>query len=243
MVVECKRQIVEDAMSFMRTLITVGVGFAAAKGMDKYKKMGGMAGLQDMMNQPGGAADQMSAMASKFGIPGGTNAMKDMMSNLGLGESNQAGMAGLGGMMNAMGGAAAATGGSMADMFASFNAGTPIGQAAEDNAKLMIRAMIQAAKADGEIDPEEQAAIMDHLSDATPEEVAFVKEQLAAPLDPMALARDASEQNKAQIYSMSLMAITVDNRAEVQYLDALASALGLTQETRDQIHLQMGVNQ
>lgn len=230
-------------MSFMRTLITVGVGFAAAKGIDKYKKMGGMAGLQGMMNQPGGAADQMGAMADRFGIPGGANAMKDMMGKIGLGSDNQAGMAGMGGMMNAMGGAAAATGGSMADMFASFNAGTPYGQAAEDNAKLMIRAMIQAAKADGEIDPQEQAAIMEHLTDATPDEIEFVKEQLAAPLDPMALAQDATEQNKAQIYSMSLMAITVDNQAEVQYLNALATALGLSDDTRNQIHVQMGVNQ
>lgn len=34
----------------------------------------------------------------------------------------------------------------------------------------MIRAMIQAAKADGEIDAEEQARILEHLKDADPEE-------------------------------------------------------------------------
>lgn len=42
---------------------------------------------------------------------------------------------------------------------------------------------------------------------------------------------------------MSLMAITVDNQAEVRYLDALATALRLDDTTRAQIHRQMGVNQ
>ncbi|MEM8556045.1 MAG: DUF533 domain-containing protein [Pseudomonadota bacterium] len=230
-------------MSFMRTLITVGAGFAAAKGIQKYQQMGGMAGVKSAMNKPGGMADQMGAMADKYGVPGGSQGMKDMMGKFGLGADNPANMAGMGGMMNAMGGAAVATGGSMADLFSSFTEGTAFGDAAEANAKLMIKAMIMAAKADGEIDAEEQAAIMAHLNENDPEEIEFVREQLAAPLDPTALAQEATEQTKAQVYSMSLMAITVDNMAEVQYLDALAAALGLTDETREQIHTQMGINQ
>lgn len=232
-------------MSFMKTLINVGIGFAAAKGIDKYSKMGGMAGMKQMMAGSGGSAgmtDQLGAMAEKMGVPGGSKAIQDMMGKFGLSSGSQTDMAGLGGLMSGMGGAVAATGGTMADVFASVTDGTAAGQAAEDNAKLMIRAMIQAAKADGQIDAEEQARIMEHLQEADPEEIAFVKEQLAAPLDPMALAQDATEQSKAQVYSMSLMAITVDNQAEVQYLDALAKALGLTDETRASIHHQMGIN-
>lgn len=230
-------------MSFMKTLINVGIGFAAAKGMEKYSKMGGMAGMKAKMGQSGASSDPMKMMSDMMGGGAGGQAIKDMMGKFGIPSNSQSGMAGLSGLMSAFQGAAATGGGSMADMFSSLTEGTAAGQIAEDNAKLMIRAMIMAAKADGEIDAEEQATIMGHLKDADPEEIAFVKEQLAAPLDPMALARDANEQTRAQVYATSLMAITVDNHAEVKYLDALASALRLDDTTRAQIHRQMGVNQ
>ena len=60
-------------MSFMKTLASVAVGFAAAKGLEKYQKMGGMAGLQDMMQGAGGGLgmDQIGKMAEQFGLPGG----------------------------------------------------------------------------------------------------------------------------------------------------------------------------
>ena len=99
--------------------------------------------------------------------------------------------------------------------------------AQEENAKLMIRAMIQAAKADGEIDDEERAKIMEHLGELEPEELAFVKAELAAPVDVNALAMDTGEQMKAQVYAMSLMAIRVDKASEAAYLDGLAAALAL----------------
>ena len=229
-------------MSFVKTLMSVGLGFAAAKGLSKYQDMGGMAGMKTMMERSGGDfGTQIGAMAEKMGWPGGAKAVQDTMARFGLGgQSTAAELAGMGGVLNGM---AASTGGAAADMFAAMTQGTPAGQLAEDNAKLMIRAMIQAAKADGEIDAAEQARILDHLKDATPDETAYVKEQLSAPLDPLALARDANEQSRAQVYAMSLMAITVDSKAETQYLDTLAAALALDAETRAAIHARMGVNQ
>lgn len=233
-------------MSFLRTLTTVAAGFAAAKGMDKYKQMGGMAGIQDMMKGAGGAggmADQLGQMAEKMGIPGGSKAVQDMMNSFGGGSAakSDAGMAGLGGLMSAMKGSMAAGGKSMDDLFTSMTAGTPVSVAAEDNAKLMIRAIIQAAKADGEIDAAERKTILDQLDDASPEEIAFVKEQLAAPVDLMGLAKDSGTAMAGQVYATSLMAIKVDNRAETAYLAQLATALGLDDATRDRIHASMGV--
>jgi hypothetical protein len=55
--------------------------------------------------------------------------------------------------------------------------------ALEENAKLMIRAMIQAAKADGEIDAEEWDRIQARLGDLEPEEKAFVEAEMAKPVD------------------------------------------------------------
>ncbi|WP_193142581.1 MULTISPECIES: DUF533 domain-containing protein [unclassified Meridianimarinicoccus] len=244
-------------MSFMRTLATVAMGFAAAKGVDKFKNMGGMAGMQDMMSGKsggagglgsmglGGMTDQIAQMADKLGVPGGSKAVKDLMGSLGGmgGSSKDSGAAamGLGGLMSAMGGAAAAGGQQMDDMMGGMFANTPVSVAAESNAKLMIRAMIQAAKADGEIDADEQAKILDQLKDADPDEVAFVKAELAAPVDPMGLAQDTGEAMKAQVYSMSLMAVKVDSAAEITYLRQLSTALGLTDAARDQVHRAMGL--
>ncbi|MBE3638624.1 DUF533 domain-containing protein [Mangrovicoccus algicola] len=230
-------------MSFMKTLVSLGIGFAAARGLSRFGNSGGMQGLRGAMEKSGtDMAAQMASMAEKMGLPGGGKAVEDMMSRFGLGaRRDPAELAGLGGMMNAMSGMAAATGGTTADLFFSMTEGTAAGQMAEENARLMIRAMIQAAKADGEIDAAEQEKILGHLGDASPEEIAFVRAELAAPLDPMALARDANEQSRAQVYAVSLMAITVDSKAEIRYLDTLAAALQLDPATREAIHARMGV--
>lgn len=147
-------------MSFMKTLASVAIGFAAAKGMEKYQKMGGMAGLQDMMQGAGGGfgVDQLGKMAEQFGLPGGASGLQDMMSKMGVGGST-AGAAGLGGLLNAMQGAAKTANQHTGDMMETVFGGTPAGAAMEEQAKLMLRAMIQAAKADGELDEQEKEII------------------------------------------------------------------------------------
>ncbi|MCR9089414.1 MAG: tellurite resistance TerB family protein [Rhodobacteraceae bacterium] len=233
-------------MSFMGTLTKVAMGFAAAKGLEQYNKMGGMAGLQSAMGGQSGAdmVSSLGDMAEKFGLPGGKQGVQDMMAKMGLGgaagDRQQAGMAGLGGLMAAMGGAASAGTTPMTQMFEAMAEKNPLNPMVEDNAKLMIRAMIQAAKADGEIDAEEQAKIIEHLGDATPDELEYVKEQLAAPLDLEGLAASTQDQMKAQVYSMSLMTIRLDSASEKMYLDNLARALGLSDAARAGIHQAMG---
>ena len=246
-------------MSFMKTLATVAVGFAAAKGMDRYKQMGGMAGLQKMMQQGGGAAGMpgmgdLSKMADQMGLGklmGGTgspqmaamgaNPMEALSQMFGGGQGAAAG-AGLGGLMAAMTGAAQAGGQGLDDMLAAFKGEVPATQAMEDNARLMIRAIIQAAKADGEIDAAEKQKILDMLGDEVDaEERAFVQAELEAPLDVQALADDTSAAMKSQVYATSLSAITVDHAAEAAYLKQLASALGIDEATRTRMHAMMGV--
>ena len=243
-------------MSFMRTLATVAVGFAAAKGVQKYTQMGGMAGMQDMMKNtqgPGGMTDQLAQMADKMGIPGGSKAVKDLMASFnmpggtsmagmgGLGGMGDAAAAGFGGLLSAIKGAATAGGQQMDEMMDGLFKNTPVSLAAENNAKLMIRAMIQAAKADGEIDKDEQKTIMEALKGAPKEEIDFVKAELAKPVDVMSLAQDAGEATKAQVYATSLMAIRVDNPNEIAYLRQLATALGMDDAARDKVHASMGV--
>lgn len=114
---------------------------------------------------------------------------------------------------------------------------------AEQNAVagLMLRAMIQAAKADGKIDDAERQRLLDQTGDLDDEDRAFIREQMAAPVDPQALAREVPKGLEAQVYMMSLMAIDFDNRAEAEYLNSLAQAMGLDQQTANAIHQQVGV--
>ena len=229
-------------MSFVKTVATLAAGFAAAKGYDKYKDMGGMAGVKDAMRdnpQVSQISDQAFDMMQKMGLP--TDQLKTMRDQF-LGQADDAGAAaGLGGLMTALGGGMAGGAEQTSSMIDAMTGTTAATDAMEANAKLMIRAMIQAAKADGEIDAEERAKIMEHLSNSTDEERAFIEAELGAPVDPMALAKDTSEQMGAQIYASALMTMRVDKVSEVDYLDQLAKGLNLSDETRARIHAAMGV--
>lgn len=232
-------------MSFVKALAAVAMGFAAAKGMDKYKHMGGMAGLQDALKGAGSSdmANQLGKLAEQFGVPGGSARVKEMLGQLGTASAGatEAGAAGLGGLMASMRGAAETGSQQTAGMMEAIFGNTPVGDAMEQQARLMIRAMIQAAKADGEIDAEEQAAIIDRLGDVGEEELDFVRAELQAPPDMGALVRDAGDTHREQVYSTSLAAIRVDNPAETHYLRNLAAGLGLSDVQRDAIHARMGV--
>ncbi len=232
-------------MSFVKTLATLAVGFAAAKGVEKYKQMGGLSGVKDALRgagAEGGMADQVGAMAEKYGLPGGKEAVRDMFTKFGSTavQATEATEAGLGSLMAAMSGAAATGAKSVSDMMGAVTAGTPVNAMLEDNAKLMIRAMIQAAKADGAIDEAERAKILEHLAEASEEEMAFVQAELDAPLDVASLAAAATDATRAQIYSAALMAISVDTDQEKTYLKSLATALGLDEAAVAQIHETMG---
>lgn len=112
-------------------------------------------------------------------------------------------------------------------------AGSPLapgGADEEELSRVLIRAMIAAAKADGQVDGTEQAALAAELRKLplSQEDGAFVLEELSAPLDVDRVARGArSPEVATAIYAASLLAITVDTAAERDYLAALASRLRL----------------
>lgn len=233
-------------MSFVRTLATLAAGFATAKGVEQYRKMGGMAGLQEKLKSSE-QLDQMTAqvgqMMEKMGVKDGQAKLEETLRRMGdTGvKASEAATAGMGSLIAAMSGAAAAGTEQVGDMIDAMTGTGAATATMEENAKLMIRAMIQAAKADGEIDADERARILGHLGDITDDERAFVEEQMAAPVDPVALANDTSEAMRAQVYATAAMAVRVDNPAEAAYLDSLAKALGLDDTTLTRIRDQMGL--
>lgn len=231
-------------MSFVKTLATLAAGFAAAKGHEKYKDMGGMDGVKDAMRtnpQVAQMSDQAFDMMEKMGLP--TDQLKSMRDQF-LGQAgggDMASMAGIGGLMSALGGGMAGGAEQTSSMIDAMTGTTVATDTMEANAKLMIRAMIQSAKADGEIDADERKKILDQLGDLDAAERAFIEAEMKAPVDPMALARDTSDQMAAQVYATALMTVRVDKPAEADYLNQLAAGLQLSDETRARVHQAMGL--
>ncbi len=245
-------------MGLMGTLAKVAIGFAAAKGMEKMNQSGGLQGMMEQMSGgaqagAGGLQEMMGQMMG--GAQGGAGNLQDMMGKMMggaaapaessdkgglLGNLGGAGGAGLAGILAMAGGAAAMGGDGLKDMLGAVGQ-EKASDEMEQNAGVMLRAIIQAAKADGDIDADEQARIMDTVGDdADADDIAFVREQLAAPVNVEALAADTPHGMEAQVYAMSLMSIRVDTQAEVAYLTDLARALRLPKATLDMVHAQMG---
>jgi uncharacterized membrane protein YebE (DUF533 family) len=202
---------------------------------------GGLGGLLEQL--AGGTA---GGTATRAGTSPGAGGLDGLLGSLASGG-------GLGGLVGAAGGAAAAPGRAAPEPNAGFgdllnqslrNYGEPdvppVPQQ-EAAAALLLRAMIQAAKSDGKVDDAERAKLLDGLKEATQAEVDFVKAELAAPVDIEGLARKVPKGLEAQVYTMSVMAITLDNKAEAQYLNELATALHLAPAQVNGIHTQLGV--
>jgi uncharacterized membrane protein YebE (DUF533 family) len=114
---------------------------------------------------------------------------------------------------------------------------------APETERLIIRAMIAAAKADGQISQQEMDAILGKIGTegVTDEERQLVIAELGRPVDIRALAAEVpNEAVAAEVYAASLLAIDIDTEAERDYLRQLAQALGLDAETVAQLHEMTG---
>ncbi len=116
------------------------------------------------------------------------------------------------------------------------------GAEAENRSTALLKAMIASAKADGHIDDKEKAAITQHaaklgVSDGVAQ---MIDEELAKPLnvDDIAAGADSPEA-AAEIYLVSRLVLDMDNDAERQYLDKLASALKLAPDLIAQLEKQV----
>ncbi|ENO88766.1 tellurite resistance TerB family protein [Thauera linaloolentis] len=110
--------------------------------------------------------------------------------------------------------------------------------------ELVLRAMISAAKADGEVDEDEIQRIVGKIGEdgITAEEKQFVAAELRRPLDLESLIAAVPDQAiAAQVYGASLLAIHLDTEAELAYLRQLARGLGLDADTVARLHQLTGV--
>ncbi|MFV0292897.1 MAG: DUF533 domain-containing protein [Paracoccus sp. (in: a-proteobacteria)] len=231
------------------------------RGTQSRSRAGGQGGgLGDLLGQVLGGQAGGAGSSQRYGGPnsrGATGGLGGMLDQLSTGTRGQGSSGGLGDLLGGMLGGAAAGSltarGAQASNDASFGellndsltrGGEPeIAPTAEQNAiaGLMLCAMIQAAKADGQIDEAEKGHLMGELGDLDDDERAFIREQMAAPVDVQRLARDVPRGLETQVYLMSVMSINFDHQSEAQYLHQLAQALGLQPQAVNQIHEHVGI--
>lgn len=116
----------------------------------------------------------------------------------------------------------------------------------EERSLVLIRAMVSAAKADGEIDAAERGRIAGQVkeSGAGAEALEFLMEEMQKPLDlPGLVSQVRGPEEAVEAYAASLLAIEVDTPAEREYLARLARSLGLDAAVVAEVHRTLGVPQ
>jgi uncharacterized membrane protein YebE (DUF533 family) len=113
----------------------------------------------------------------------------------------------------------------------------------ESKAMLVLKAMINAAKADGQIDDTERQRILGKLEEAgaDAEALEFVQAEMRRPFDVDGLPEAPNPQTAVEVYAASLLAIEVDTPAEREYLRRLAQGLGLEESAVQRLHAALGV--
>jgi len=211
--------------------------------------LSGLTGGSQGGSQSGGLGGLLGGLMGGSSQSGGQGGgLGDLMAGLaGQGQSGAA-AGGLGGLLGSLGGVGAPQqqGSSAPDFGKMFNDSLQgkepeqVSDTDEQNAAVLLRAMISAAKADGELDSEEQRKITEHLGDVTEEEAAFVRHELAAPMDLDGLVASVPSGLEQQVYLMSLMAIDLDSKEEAVYLDSLRKGLNISEQASNHIHDQLG---
>jgi hypothetical protein len=109
-----------------------------------------------------------------------------------------------------------------------------------EQAKLLVRAMIAAAKSDGQLTNDEQDAIVQQLGHAGPAEIEFLRQEFAAPTNVRDLAWSVPLGMEDQVYTISLRAIQLDEQSEASYLGELAHGLRMQPARCNEIHRKYG---
>jgi uncharacterized membrane protein YebE (DUF533 family) len=229
----------------------IGSNQKSTSGGSMADMLGGLlGGGQRQQPSNGGLGDLIGSLLGGGQASSNSNSggMGDLLGNLlGGGKQNSDGLGGSGGLGGLLGGALtkyAQMQNSEASNPSHDNCdhlpmGTNQAQAV-DHATLIIRAMINAAKSDGNIDKAEQEKVIKKLGDITREEADFVRAEFNAPLDANAFINSIPRGMEKQIYAVSLMAIDLDNNKEAHYLAQLAKGFRINSELANNIHSQLG---
>ncbi len=105
-----------------------------------------------------------------------------------------------------------------------------------DEALVLVRAMINAAKADGSISQQEQQAIIERIANPTQETIDFLRQEFSSPVNVRDFAWSVPLGMEQQVYTLSLASIELDTNPEASYLRDLAHGLRLDPEFCNDLH-------
>lgn len=232
---------------------------------------GGLGGMLGKLGGAGGAAGGLGGMlgggggqagGGLGGLLGGAQQQGQAPGGLGGllgGQTQQGGAGGLGGLLDSLGGGAGAAGGAAAGAATGGGLGGSLGSmlnaqlngeqvqepepaaAQEDEAKLLIRAMLNSAKCDGNFDASEQEKILKQMGDISQEDADFINDEINKPLDVPGFIASVPPAMAQQVYLMSILAIDLDSKEEAQYLDQLVKGFGMSEQQSNDIHAKLGV--
>lgn len=111
----------------------------------------------------------------------------------------------------------------------------------DEKGELIVQAMINAAKADGQIDQEEQDKIVKQMGQLTQDDVEYLRREFSKPLNLRDFVWSVPLGAEQEIYAISMMSMNLDTNAEVSYLKDLAHGLRLQPTLCAQIHQRFGV--
>ncbi|MCC8194622.1 MAG: DUF533 domain-containing protein [Deltaproteobacteria bacterium] len=110
--------------------------------------------------------------------------------------------------------------------------------APDERARRIVRAIVYAAKSDGHIDEEEKRNIEAQMKNLNlgPDGEKLVREAMDETLDPARIAEGVKTPDEAlEVFTVSCAVLNVDQFMERSYLDALAKALNIPDDVRDEI--------
>jgi uncharacterized membrane protein YebE (DUF533 family) len=229
----------------------IGGGAQSTSGGGMADLLGGLLGGGQQQTQSGGGMGDLLGSLLGGGqqqqAPQG-GGMGDLLGSLlGGGSQNSSGSGGAGGLGGLLGGAltkyAQSQNRDVANPEPERCDYLPVGadqKEAATQAEILIRAMINAAKADGSIDRKEQEKVIARLGEITQAEADFVRAEFNAPLDVNAFINSIPRGMEEQVYAVSLTAIDLDTNKEAKYLQELAKGFRIQAETANQIHEQLG---
>ncbi|QSP96357.1 tellurite resistance TerB family protein [Marinobacter salinisoli] len=209
-------------------------GGAGKSGVDLKSMLGG--GLLGML-LGSGRGRKMGGKALKYGALAGIGALAWKAY-----QNHQAQAQGQGNTQ----GSSSSLGASLGPSSMASEQGQPIeqlhGREQEQRGLEILQAMIMAARADGHIDENEQVLLVQEIeklgADAELQE--WIQQQLRAPLDAQAVARNAdSPQAAREIYLVSAAMIDEQNDLERAWLNQLGAALQLEPAMTEELERQV----
>jgi uncharacterized membrane protein YebE (DUF533 family) len=112
---------------------------------------------------------------------------------------------------------------------------------ANNRAEILIRALVNAAKANRNVGEKEQQNILQRLDNVGQEEADVLRRELQSPLDINGFIRRVPRGMEQEVYTVSLMGMQLDEPSAASYLAQLADGLGLSADACNRIHREIGV--